>query len=104
MKVVDDRTIAQAALDAVRRSSRPAVHRSGRIADLAEASVLAGMALSHAGIALTPEVTRTLRDDVRDFASDPKVMGRASAAAPIRDEASPANANDPGTPRRAALA
>ncbi len=104
MRIIDDRTIAQAALDAVRRSSRPAVHRSGRIADLAEAFVLASMALGHAGLALTPEVLRTLRDDVRVFASDAKVMGRAYAVAPIADRASPANANEPGALRRAASA
>lgn len=102
MRIIDDRTIAQAALDAVRRSSRPAVHRSGRIADLAEALVLASMALGHAGLALTPEILRTLRDDVRIFASDAKVMGRAYAAAP--DRASPANANEPGALPRAASA
>ena len=104
MKIVDDRVIARAALDAVKRSSRPSVHRSGRISDLAEAFVFASMALSETGLALTPEILRTLRADIQAFASDAKVMGRAYVVAPIPDRVSPANANEPSTLRRAASA
>ena len=98
MTIVDDRLIARCAFEAVgwNIAATP-----DAIEDIAVGNAVTSLRVL--GVAIGPEILRTVRNDVELILADPAKVSRARAMAASAERNRPANANQAALPLQAAV-
>ena len=93
MTIADDRVLARCAFEAVGWNSAAA---ADALADIAVGDAITSLRVL--GVAVGPEIVRTIRNDVDLILADPAKVARAKQMATSADRRQPANTNQ-ATPR-----
>ena len=88
MTIADDRVLARCAFEAVGWNIAAAAEA---VADIAVGDAITSLRVL--GVAVGPEIVRTVRNDVELILDDPAKVARAAAMAKSADRRRPANAN-----------
>ena len=99
MTIVDDRVLARCAFEAVGWNIAAPAHEA---AEIAVGNALTSLRVL--GVAIGPEIMRTVRDDVDLILADPAKIARATAMASPGGRNRPANTNQAAASRFAKAA